>query len=309
MTQHRPARTSGRSHRSGPTARITLAVAVMLAAIAAVAAPEARGAPPLALFGDPLEATNSSAARQNAIQSIPVDKLDAESRARVQSVLSNVTIFRRLPVRVIDCDPHLYLFLVRHPDVVVNIWEVLQLSSLQLRRTSEGKFDIVEEEGSVGELEFLYQSHDTHVAMAEGTYLGPLLRRPVRGRCLLVLKTGYVLGTDGRHYISSRLDTFVSVDPGGVELLTKAVQPVIGKMADHNFTQTAAFVGSLSRTAEVNSEGVQRLASRLMRVQPEQRQQFAQLAAGVGQRVSTAETPVPRPPALMARQQDAPPRR
>jgi len=229
----------------------------------------------------PYQATTSRAARQDAIKSIPLDQLDTEAQAKVSSVLSDLSVFRRMPIRVIDCDPELYLFLLRRPNVVVNIWEVLKIGSLNVQQVEAGKFELTEKTGTRCTVEFLHRSHDMHVAYAEGTYTGPLFVRPVKGRCLLVLKTGYVRETDGRYYITTRLDTFLSVQPGGAELLTKAFHPLVGKTADLNFLQTMAFLGSLSRTAEVNSRGVQRLAARLDKVQPETRQRLAELAAEI----------------------------
>ena len=59
---------------------------------------------------------------------------------------------------------------------------------------------------------------------------------------------------------------------------------LMGKTVDNNFVQTAAFLASVSRTAEVNNPGVQRLASRLSKVQPEVRKEFAQVAQQVSQK-------------------------
>ena len=233
--------------------------------------------------------TTSRAARQSALRGIPLNELDAQARAKVDSVLSKVSIFRRMPTRAIDCDPSLYLFLIRHPDVVVNIWEVLKVSSLKLRQVGPMQYRVNELDGTLANVEYLYQSHDTHVIYAEGSYDGPLLARPVTGRCLLVLKSGYVRETNGRHYVTTRLDTFLSVDHAGVELLTKAIHPLIGKTADSNFVQSLAFLGSLSRTAEVNLRGVQRLAARLAHVKPEYRRRLTALAAGVAKK-STAQS-------------------
>ena len=236
----------------------------------------------------PYQATTSRAARQDAIKSIPLEQLDTEGQAKVSSVLSDLSVFRRMPIRVIDCDPELYLFLLRHPNVVVNIWEVLKIGSLKVQQVEAGKFELTETAGTRSTVEFIYRSHDVHVVYAEGTYTGPLFARPVKGRCLLVLKTGYVRETNGRYYITTRLDTFLSVQPGGAELLTKAFHPLVGKTADLNFLQSMAFMGSLSRTAEVNSQGVQRLAARLDRVQPETRQRLAELAAEIPGKYTTA---------------------
>jgi hypothetical protein len=240
---------------------------------------------------NPLEASTSDAARQDAMKSIPLERLAPEDRAKVNSVLSNVSVFRRMPVKVVDCDPDMYLFLVRHPDVVVNIWEVLKLSKLQLRQTDENQFQITEPSGTVAALRFVYQNHDTHVVYGEGTYEGPLLARPVRGRGVWVLKTGYVRETNGRYYITSRLDCFLAIEPAGAELLTKTVSPLVGKTADNNFAQSVAFVGSLSYTAEVNGRTVRRLAAQLTRVQPEVRARLAELATALSQKSATAAAP------------------
>ena len=253
----------------------------------------ADASPPCPARSNPLEASTSEAARQDAIRSIPLDKLAAEDRAKVESVLSTVSIFRRMPVKVVDCDPDLYLFLVRHPDVVVNIWELMKLSRLQLRQIDENQFQITEPAGTVAKFGFVYRSHDTHVLYGEGKYEGPLMTRPVKGRGVLVLKCGYVRETNGRYYITSRLDCFLTIEPAGAELIGKTVSPLMGKTADNNFVQTVAFVGSLSRTAEVNSRGVQRLAGQLTHVQPEVRSQFADVAGQRGRRsrpLATAST-------------------
>ena len=249
---------------------------------------------PLPLLGDswlsprpdPLKATTSRAARESAVQTIPLAKLDSEARAKVSSVLSKVTFFRRMPTRVIQCDPDLYLFLVQHPDVVVNIWQLMGVSEMAVEQAGPTTFRVTDPAGTTGSIEYLYRSHDTHVIYSEGSYDGPLFTRPVQGRGLMILKTGYVRETDGRYYITCRLDSFMNVDHLGVELLTKAFQPLVGKVADNNFTQTAGFLGSLSRTAERNHQGVQRLAKKLSKVQPDVREQFALLAEQVAEKAS-----------------------
>ena len=144
-------------------------------------------------------------------------------------------------------------------------------------------------------MQYLYHSRDTHLVYGEWKYTGTVLPRTVAGRCLAILNTGYARDGDGTCYISNRLDAFVSVEPGGVELLSKIFYPLIAKTADGNFLQTVAFVGSLSRTAEVNSRGVQRLAGKLAHVQPEVRRQFADVAANVARKASQ---PPPAPAAL-----------
>lgn len=278
-----------------PTAWTALLFGLAGLASAAMAAPGASDE------SDPRQATSSAAARQGAVQSIPIEKLTAESRGKVQSVLSNVTVFRRFPTRVVNCDPDLYLFLVRHPDVVVGTWEALGISQLQLRQTAPRTFRIVESEGTTAVIEYLYQSHDTHVLYGEWAYTGSLLNRTVHGRCLAILKAGYVREPDGRYYITNRLDGFLSVEPGGAEMLTKLLHPLVVRNADMNFVQSVAYVGSLSRTAEVNLPGMQRLSTKLVHVQPEVRKQLGEIMAGVADRAAALPPREETAPAEVAR--------
>ena len=235
---------------------------------------------------NPYKGTTSREARESALACIPLDKLDDKAKAKVDSVLSETSIFRRLPIRVVQCDPDMYLFLVRHPDVVVDIWRVMGICQLAVRQVDENTFTVVDKTGTRGTAEFLHSSPTTHIIYTEGAFEGAPLTIPARGRTLLVLKSGYVLEPDGRYYVTSRLDAFVRIEHGGVELLTKTFQPVVGRVADINFLQTAGFLGSLSRTAEVNSPGMERLADRLTRVQPEVRERFLQLSMQVSERAA-----------------------
>ncbi len=74
---------------------------------------------------------------------------------------------------------------------------------------------------------------------SEGCYEGPIMAKPVTGRTLVVLKTGHAREPDGRYYITSRLDAFMQVDHQAIEWVTKTLQPLVGKVADVNYTQDA----------------------------------------------------------------------
>lgn len=246
------------------------------------------------------KATSSRAAQEQATQSIPFDKLDPAARAKVSAVLSNVSIFRRMPIDVMPCDPDLYLFLLAHPDVVVNVWQALGISRIAMKQTGPDMYQITDEAGTVGNIQVLYHDQNTQVVYTEGYYNGPVFGRQLQGRILLVLRSAYLWRPDGQCYITTRLDSFTQLDNIGIEILTKTIQPLVGKTADLNFIQTVNFVASLSRTAEVNQYGLQRLARRLPHVQPETREQFAQLIGQVNQRTAARTAPEATQPPLVA---------
>jgi hypothetical protein len=282
-------------HRTARRPQVLLAAA-FLTGLWAVSAMAAKAQTPAA-GENPLKASSSRATQEEALQSLPSEKLDGEARAKVDAVLSNVSLFRRLPVRVIQCDPDLYLLLVRHPDIVVNIWRLLGVTRMSLEQTGPCTFRVTDGTGTAGTLEYLYRSPDTQVVYAEGSYEGPLFGKKVHCKTLAILKSGYVLEADGRYYITTRLDTFMNVQDLGAEILAKTFQPLVCRAADINFTQTAGFVSSLSHTAELNPTGLQRLSGRLVRVPADVRQQFAQATEQVAQRAAALpERTAQRPP-------------
>jgi len=228
--------------------------------------------------------TSAAEVEESSRQQIPYDKLDDDARRKVDAVLSNVSLFRRLPTQVFRCDPELFYFMTTHPDVTVNLWQVLDLSNIDVTRTGKTTFRADDGVGTVSDLQYLYTSHDTQVVYAVGTYNGPLFRTPVRGGCLLLLKTGYIREPDGNHYVTARLDAFFRIDHLGLELVTKTFQSVVHSTADKNVRQAALFLRNLSLAAEYDPEHMRRLSTKLTKVRPELREAFANIAAEAARR-------------------------
>jgi hypothetical protein len=237
----------------------------------------------------PNQATSSRAAREDAIRSIPMDKLEPAMKEKIAATLAGTSLYRRLPVQVTPCDPEMYLFLVRHPEVIVGIWEVMKISNVALARTGPDTFEASDNAGTLCQVKYCYSDHETQVIYAEGSYSGPLFNRPLKARCVLVLKSGYLQETDGRYHVTSRMDTFIEIDHAGVELLARTLQMLVHRAADYNFVETAAFFATVSRTAEVNSGGMQRLARKLPNVEPDVRERFAELSLDVGEKARRRE--------------------
>ncbi len=237
-----------------------------------------------AAAASPNQATSSRAAREDAVRAIPLDRIEPELKEKIQSTLDSTSLYRRLPVQVTQCDPDMYLFLVRHPEVVVNIWEVMNISNVAPARTGPDTFRATDNAGTLCTVKFCYSDHETHVIYAEGSYSGPLFQRPLRARCVLLLKSGYLQETDGRYYVTSRMDTFIQIEHAGVEMLAKTLQMLVHRSADYNFIETAAFLGTVSRTAEANPGGMQRLATKLTNLEPHVRDRFAELSVGINQK-------------------------
>jgi hypothetical protein len=252
------------------------------------------------------KASSSRATRDEAAQSIPLGRIPPAMRARVAAVVNNPSIFRRLPVASIECDPDLYLLLVRNPEIVIDIWQLMGITNMSLTRTGPDRFLAADGQGTSGTLEFAYRSADMHVIYSTGIYDGSLSPAKIRGESVVVLKTEYLRGPSGRIRISSRLDVFLHLDNVGIEWIAKTLQPLLGKTADHNFAETASFVASLSHTAEANPAGVARLSNRLARVDAATRQRLAELSEQASDRAESARSAAEQPSANRAGMQTAP---
>src|SRR5450755_3126999 len=85
-------------------------------AIAAAALAISVAAPARPSMAAPMDGTSSAEAREDATRKIPWSRLPEGQRRDVEYVVKNPSIYRRLPTRVVDCDPDLFTFLLRRPD-------------------------------------------------------------------------------------------------------------------------------------------------------------------------------------------------
>ena len=258
--------------------RSCLGVRKLAAVCLVVTAAMALGRP---LSAAPNQATSSQQAREDAVRSIPFDKLTVETRRKLAGIVSKPSIFRRMPIQMVDCDPDMYLFLVRYPEVVVNIWQMMGISNVGIQRTGAYTLHATDGNGTVTNVELVYGDPETHVVYAEGLYEGPLFKRRINARCVLVLRSAYTRGAGDRPLVASRLDLFLHLDDAGAEVIAKTLQPVVGRTADYNFTESAIFLGRVSQAAEKNGPGLQQMTTRLTNIDAAVRDRFSQIAASV----------------------------
>lgn len=228
-------------------------------------------------------ATTSRAAREDAIRGIPFKALSRAAQIRIAAVVRKPTMFRRMPITLINCDPELHRFSVRHPEVIVNIWQLMGITQVTATRTAPYILRCNDGVGTETEMELIYGDHDTHVLFCEGSYDGPLFRKPLTGRCVLILKSGTVQSPDG-FQSTNMLDVFLQIDHAGVDIFARTMHPLLGKSADVNFIESMRFLERLSKAATNNGEGVQHMAGRLQDLQPQVRDQFKQVVANVHRR-------------------------
>jgi len=234
------------------------AVSIVLAiAVLCLATPRIAGAQQL---------TSGSSARQfkqQGIESVPFERLTKDTQAKLKPVVDKPSIFRRLPKMAIECDRDYFRFLVRHPEVIVEIWKLMGVTKMNTTRTGPYQLESDDGAGTISDLELVYGDGEKHIFYGTGTCEGPLLRKKLSGKCVLVLQTQHGFDENGKPKATNQLDVFLKVDNVAAGVIARTLQPLVGPTADHNFVESLKFIQRLHDTTVRNGQGVQLMGNRL----------------------------------------------
>lgn len=247
-----------------PTRRWRMISALVVATIAAMSLQlETCQAQFSSLSTSKAQGSSSRQNRTDAVAQIPFNELNKVAQQRLKSVVSNPSFYRRLPVSTIDADPDYFRFLVRKPEVVVSIWRLMGVTEMTTNRVGPYSVETDDGAGTISNLELVYGNNDLHIFYGTGSYEGPVLRRKLTGRCVIVVRSQSKPKQDGGFDHTSQLDVFLKVDNSTAALITRTIQPVVGSTADHNFVESLKFIERLNQTTRNNGPGVKAMARRL----------------------------------------------
>ena len=233
------------------------------------------------LSRNPKGANTSRQAREEAVRALPLDQISPQVGSKIRSVVDRPTIYRRLPTSTIECDRDLFVFLLRNPEVVVGIWDVMGATQIAMDRKGPFSFKATDGAGTTSDFQLVYGTQGLHIFYGDGLYEGTIVKKKIPGRAVLILRSKYHVDARGRQLVTNVLDMFVEMDNVTVDAIAKTFRPVIGHFADLNFKETVKFVSRLSEAAARNGPAVQRMAKRLTKVSPPVREQFSLVAGNV----------------------------
>ena len=232
---------------------------------------------------DPVaEGVSSKAARQDAVRRIPFNQMNRKAAEQIQAVVQHPTYFRRMPNQVIGCDPDMFTFLVRRPEVMVNIWDIMGITKVSAKRVTPYAFLADDGVGTLCRCELVFASQDLHIYIGDGSYDGNLTPRKVTGKCVCVLRSKRGRDASGKTQVAGTMDVFLKLDNLGADLVARSVAPFVGKTADYNFVETAKFISQISDVCVTAPTAAQKMAQQLNKLEPDVRAEFAGLVAKVG---------------------------
>lgn len=189
---------------------------------------------------------------------IPWNKLDDKTRAKLEEVVNDATIYYRTPSEVFATSPELYLLLLHEPVLTLDLWRTLGASPASVEKTADGQFKGSDGHASTGQWEFVYKSPDVHVIYAEGQYLGPFLGSTLNTKSVLVLRTVFFQEADGKQYVKHQLDGFVKAESGNLKPLAQSLRPLFKKTVQTTMQESLWFVSLLCRFAGHDPHAVMR---------------------------------------------------
>jgi hypothetical protein len=226
------------------------------------------------------------AARLQAAAAVPLDRLPASEQRACEQCLAASTLHRRLPPATVSCDGGFLEFVLERPEVLVDVWRVLGISRLSIDPTGPGRWRLADGYGTVGSVRLVHRERRADgglfVYLGRGGYSGPLAPHDLTGSCVVIVRHAPA-GVDaaGRERHEVRIDAFLDVDGLGLELVTRALQPLIVHSAAANLREIALFISQFAAAAERNPAAIARLASRMTRTSPEDRRTLVALASGI----------------------------
>ena len=193
---------------------------------------------------------------QSSLQKLPWTELSPAAQKKIKSIAAGGPLFHRMPQQTVAADPEICHFLIRHPEVVIGMWEHLGDTQLSLREVQANYFALKETNGTTATVEVMYRTDDLCIAYARGEYRGPLLAKAYQGDVLLILRTRFTRDDMNEPMVVSDLDTFVQIGSLGADVLAKLFFTSLTKVADGNFEVTISFLNQVSRAANRNPEGL-----------------------------------------------------
>lgn len=223
-------------------------------------------------------------ARDVALRGIPFHALNASTASKIRGITEHSTYFRRMPSQAMECEPEIFTFMVRNPEVIVGIWEVMGITRVSLKRVSQYQHVGDDGAGTKCKMDLVFGNDSTHIYVVDGVYDGNMWPKELTGQSVIVLTNQNSKSSNGTNQVSVTMDIFLKLNNLGADLVVRTLGPLVSKSADYNFTECLAFVSQVSQVSVANPAGIQSLASRLTSVDPKIRDQFVATAHSVGGR-------------------------
>lgn len=225
--------------------------------------------------------TSASKASELAQSDLPLQSLAPEQRRRVEGIIKNRSMFRRLPTVGMNSEPALYSYFTHNPEAAVGIWRVLEISQFRLTPAGPNVWKGDSGDGSHGTIEVLYRTANQQLLVCEGEYKSPVLPKPIKAQAVMHLRSVFPAPGKSPHAIEHEVDLFVTFPSQAVDTVAKVIAPVSNSIADRNFRELSMFVQFMSVAMHSQPGWIEQVIQRLDGVRPDQKEELMKLSAQI----------------------------
>lgn len=223
--------------------------------------------------------TSSGAVKKQAIAETKLDAVPVAARQKVQAVLQNPSLFRKLPTISFEVDRNVYAYFLKNPNIAVSSWQALGISKFSLAEVRPQVYTADAGDGSTGTIEVLYSTPEDTMIFCEGAFKSPLMSKPIVAKAVMRLRAKFHKEPDGRILATHSADVFVDLPSQTVETVAKLISPLSNTIADRNFKQLTFYAHMMTVAMARQPGWVEAMADRMKDITPAQRDDFLKVSA------------------------------
>lgn len=207
-------------------------------------------------------------------QVVPMAQIAPQHREAVADLIRDPTLHQKGKADTFPCNPKVYLNLVNEPVLTLALWRDLSPSPATLQQVGPNRFVGSDGSGTSATWEYLVRSPRLHVMLCHLDYSTPRGNARLKGRILLVLRSGFFREVNGEFWVKHDVEAFVKVDSRGWKAVAATVRPLIERILDDQVQEAGLFVSLMARLVEMYPDWACGVAAHDPGVRPEIRDTF-----------------------------------
>jgi hypothetical protein len=209
-----------------------------------------------------LGAVETSAVPLNFTPFTSLEGVPEDYHAPMRSVLDSPTMRIRGPVESFLCEPHIYRWLLDHPDRTVNAWTKLGAKCSTISDRGNGRFGCKDALGSDVHWDTVLNETNKRIWYAEGVVKPSLLLPSVPVRAILVLHIVEGRDVQGRKAVRHQAELILHTNSKAAAIVTRILGASAPRVAEQYVGQIQTFFAAMAwylgehpdRTQELLSE-------------------------------------------------------
>lgn len=181
---------------------------------------------------------------------IPMDQVAPERRDEVAEVIREHTFSRRGETDTFPCNPRVYLALLNEPAITLALWQDLSSTPAKLQQIGPNLYQGNDGNGTTATWEYVLRSPRLHVMYCDLDYSGPRGNAKLKGRIVLLVRTGYLKEVNGEPWVQHDVEAFVKIDSKGWRAVAASVRPILERVMADQVEEAGWFVSLMGRLVD-----------------------------------------------------------